>query len=50
MTTAKQDATRDRRMTQLIECCEEGELVPSQRYGDIPKWVERAAAATANAR
>ncbi len=48
--SAKQEATRERRMTQLIECCAAGELVPNQRYGDIPRWVERAAAAAAEAR
>lgn len=50
VTSAKRDVTRTRRMTQLIECCAEGELVPNQRYGDVPKWVERAAAAAAAAR
>jgi len=49
VTSAKQDSTRARRMTQLIECCAAGELVPNQRYGDVPKWVERAAAAAASA-
>ncbi len=49
VTSAKQESTRDRRMTQLIECCAAGELVPSQRYGDVPRWVERAAAAAAAA-
>ncbi len=48
--SAKQEATRDRRMTQLIDCSAAGELVPSQRYGDVPRWVERAAAAAAAAR
>lgn len=48
--SAKQEATRDRRMTQLIDCCAAGVLVPSQRYGDVPRWVERAAAAAAAAR
>ena len=45
--TAKQEATRDRRMAQLVECSAAGELVPFQRYGDVPKWVQRAAAAAA---
>ena len=49
VTSAKQDATRARRMTQLIECCADGVLVPNQRYGETPKWVERAAAAAAEA-
>jgi uncharacterized protein YdeI (YjbR/CyaY-like superfamily) len=50
VTSAKQDSTHDRRMTQLIECCAAGELVPNQRYGQVPRWVERAAAAAAAAR
>lgn len=45
--TAKQEATRDRRMAQLVECSAAGELVPPQRYGEVPRWVERAAAAAA---
>jgi hypothetical protein len=49
VTSAKQVSTRDRRMTQLIECCAAGELVPSQRYGEAPRWLERAAAAAAAA-
>lgn len=47
--TAKQQATRERRMAQLIECSAAGELIPSQRYGEVPKWVQRAAAAAAQA-
>lgn len=47
--TAKQEATRDRRMAQLIECSAAGEVVQFQRYGALPKWVERAAAAAATA-
>ncbi|MRX44675.1 YdeI/OmpD-associated family protein [Agromyces kandeliae] len=43
--SAKQEATRERRMSQLVECSAAGELVPFQRYGATPKWVERAAAA-----
>ncbi|MBM7518868.1 YdeI/OmpD-associated family protein [Nocardioides nitrophenolicus] len=49
VTTAKQEATRDRRMAQLVEDSAAGRLIPSQRYGEIPKWVERAAAAAAAA-
>ena len=48
--TAKQEATRDRRMTQLVECCATGQLVPNQRYGIRPTWVARAAAAAEAAR
>ncbi|MBB2890270.1 YdeI/OmpD-associated family protein [Flexivirga oryzae] len=47
--TAKQQATRDRRLAQLIECSAAGEVVPFQRYGELPKWVRRAAAAAADA-
>ncbi|BDZ54145.1 YdeI/OmpD-associated family protein [Agromyces marinus] len=43
--SAKQEATRERRMSQLVECSAAGELVPFQRYGTTPKWVERAAEA-----
>ena len=43
--SAKQEATRDRRMAQLLEDCAAGRLIPSQRYGEPPKWVERAAEA-----
>lgn len=43
--SAKQQATNDKRMAQLIEDSAAGRLIPSQRYGETPKWVERAAAA-----
>lgn len=43
--SAKQEATREKRMTQLIEDSAAGRLVPPQRYGDPPAWVARAAAA-----
>ncbi|MET0974130.1 MAG: YdeI/OmpD-associated family protein [Leifsonia sp.] len=43
--TAKQEATRERRLAQLIDDSAAGSLVPFQRYGEIPKWVERAAEA-----
>lgn len=43
--SAKQEVTRDRRMTQLVECCAAGELIPSQRHGERPKWADRAAVA-----
>lgn len=49
VTSAKQEATRDRRMAQLVQCCAAGELVPSQRYGDPPGWLSRAADAAATA-
>jgi ABC-type oligopeptide transport system substrate-binding subunit len=48
--SAKQEATRERRLAQLIDDCAAGRLVPPQRYGETPKWVERAAAAARAAR
>ena len=48
--TAKQEVTRQRRIDQLVECCATGVLIPSQRYGIEPKWVQRAAAAAEAAR
>lgn len=45
VTTAKQQATNDRRMAQLIDDHAAGRMIPSQRYGEVPRWVERAAAA-----
>jgi uncharacterized protein YdeI (YjbR/CyaY-like superfamily) len=47
---AKQQATRDRRLAQLVEDSAAGRLVKFQRYGDVPGWVSRAAAAAAAAR
>ncbi|MDJ0376832.1 YdeI/OmpD-associated family protein [Cryobacterium sp. PH31-L1] len=41
--TAKQEATRERRLAQLIADSAAGRLVPFQRYGDVPKWAQRAA-------
>jgi uncharacterized protein YdeI (YjbR/CyaY-like superfamily) len=43
--SAKQEATREKRMSQLLEDSAAGRLVPPQRYGDTPSWVARAAAA-----
>jgi uncharacterized protein YdeI (YjbR/CyaY-like superfamily) len=48
--TAKQEVTRQRRIEQLVECCATGALIPSQRYGTAPKWLQRAAAAAEAAR
>ena len=45
VTSAKQQATNDLRMQQLIEDHAAGRMIPSQRYGDAPKWVARAATA-----
>jgi uncharacterized protein YdeI (YjbR/CyaY-like superfamily) len=46
---AKQEATRDKRLAQLIDDCAHGRLVPPQRYGAQPKWAERAARAAREA-
>ncbi|MFD1505811.1 hypothetical protein FE374_00570 [Georgenia yuyongxinii] len=43
--SAKQEATREKRLRQLIDDSAAGRLVPSQRYGQTPSWVARAAAA-----
>ncbi len=48
--TAKQQATREKRINQLIDDCANGRLIPSQRYGSPPKWVARAAEAAQDAR
>lgn len=42
--TAKQEATRDKRMAQLVADCAAGQLVKPQRYGTEPAWVGRARA------
>lgn len=47
--TAKREATRESRLAQLVEACAEGRLIPSQRYGTPPRWLDRAAAAAAAA-
>jgi hypothetical protein len=49
MLSAKQQATRERRLAQLIEDSAAGRLVPFQRYGETPKWAERAAEAARDA-
>ncbi|HLS73447.1 MAG TPA: YdeI/OmpD-associated family protein [Actinomycetaceae bacterium] len=46
--SAKQPGTRERRVRQLVACCEAGELVPPQRPGRTPAWLSRAAAAAAS--
>lgn len=43
--TAKREETRESRLAQLIDDSAHGRLIPSQRYGTVPRWVERAAAA-----
>jgi uncharacterized protein YdeI (YjbR/CyaY-like superfamily) len=42
--TAKQEATRDKRMAELVDDCAHGRLVKNQRYGTEPVWVRRARA------
>jgi uncharacterized protein YdeI (YjbR/CyaY-like superfamily) len=46
---AKQEATRERRLTQLIDDSASGRMVSFQRYGETPRWVERAAQAARDA-
>ena len=43
--SAKQPATRDRRIAQLVDDCAAGQLIPTQRYGTEPAWVAKARAA-----
>lgn len=47
--SAKREETREKRLLQLIDDCAHGRLIPSQRYGNQPKWVERAGVAAADA-
>ncbi|MET4158330.1 YdeI/OmpD-associated family protein [Agromyces sp. PvR057] len=47
--TAKQEDTRERRLAQLIDDSAAGRLVPFQRYGETPRWVERAGQAARDA-
>lgn len=46
---AKREATREQRARQLASDSAAGRLIPPQRYGDTPRWVERAASAAAAA-
>jgi uncharacterized protein YdeI (YjbR/CyaY-like superfamily) len=39
--TAKQEATREKRMAELIDDCANLRLVKGQRYGTEPAWVRR---------
>jgi len=45
--SAKQEATRERRMAQLVTNSAAGELIPNQRYGTEPVWLTKARAALA---
>ena len=47
--TAKQAATREKRLAQLIDDSAHGRLVPPLRYGTPPAWLARAARAAAEA-
>lgn len=42
--SAKQEATRDRRLAELVEDCSAGRLIKPQRYGTEPAWVARVRA------
>ncbi|MFW6598478.1 YdeI/OmpD-associated family protein [Propionibacteriaceae bacterium Y2011] len=42
--SAKQQATRDRRIRQLVDDSASGQLIPGQRYGDEPRWVAKVRA------
>ena len=39
--TAKQEATRNKRMAELVEDCANLRLIKTQRYGTEPAWVRR---------
>ena len=39
--TAKQEATRDKRMAELVEDCSNLRPIKTQRYGTEPAWVRR---------
>lgn len=39
--SAKQEATRDKRLAQLIDDCANLRLIPSQRFGKEPSWAAR---------
>lgn len=47
--TAKREETRESRLVQLIEDSAAGLLIKPQRYGDVPKWVAKAAEAARQA-
>jgi uncharacterized protein YdeI (YjbR/CyaY-like superfamily) len=43
--SAKQEATRQKRLGQLVDDSAHGRLIPTQRYGRPPGWLARASAA-----
>lgn len=47
--SAKREATRESRLGQLVDDCVHGRLIPPQRYGSAPAWLERAAEAAREA-
>lgn len=38
----------EKRLTELVTNCAEGQMIPSQRYGKEPAWVKRAREKLAN--
>lgn len=50
VTSAKQQATNDKRMAQLLGDSAAGRMIPSQRYGEPPTWLARASRGAATAR
>jgi uncharacterized protein YdeI (YjbR/CyaY-like superfamily) len=50
LSSAKREQTRADRLAAFIAASAAGRLIPSQRYGEEPRWVERAAAAARAAR
>lgn len=44
--SAKREQTRADRLATLVADCAAGRLIPPQRYGDEPRWLARAAAAS----
>ena len=44
--SAKREQTRADRLATLVADCAAGRLFPPQRYGDEPRWLARAAAAS----
>lgn len=47
--SAKQEATRVKRLGELVDDCAHGRLIRTQRYGTTPVWVSRASAAARQA-
>lgn len=45
LNSAKREATRADRLETLVADCAAGRLIPQMRYGETPRWVERAAKA-----